>query len=115
MANTATLVDDNKKNLWAGGVSPMKASYGKIMMWFFLLSDAFTFSALSWLIIMSIDAHWYSTMFSVYNFAISFVTALSVMMLILQYLKSKGYMRCVNVLGGIDALAALIDRDIRRY
>lgn len=33
-------------NLWGGGVEPMKASYGKLMMWFFLLSDTFTFSAL---------------------------------------------------------------------
>jgi cytochrome c oxidase subunit III len=31
---------------WDGGTSPMGASYGKLMMWFFLLSDAFTFSAL---------------------------------------------------------------------
>ncbi len=46
MANTAVLVDENKRNLWGGGVSPMKASYGKVMMWLFLLSDAFTFSAL---------------------------------------------------------------------
>jgi hypothetical protein len=63
---------------------------------FFLFFFAFSFSALSWLIIMSIDAHWYSTMFSVYNFAISFVTGLSVMMLILQYLKSKGYMEMAS-------------------
>ena len=34
------------KNLWGGGVEPLKASYGKLMMWFFLLSDTFTFSAL---------------------------------------------------------------------
>lgn len=34
------------KTEWDGGVSPMNASYGKLMMWFFLLSDAFTFSAL---------------------------------------------------------------------
>jgi hypothetical protein len=62
----------------------------------FIFFFAFSFSALSWLIIMSIDAHWYSTMFSVYNFAISFVTSLSVMMIILQYLKSKGYMEMVS-------------------
>ena len=31
---------------WTGGSEPMKASYGKLMMWFFLLSDTFTFSAL---------------------------------------------------------------------
>jgi len=29
---------------WEGGKSPMGASYGKLMMWYFLLSDAFTFS-----------------------------------------------------------------------
>ena len=31
---------------WQGGTDPMKASYGKLMMWFFLLSDTFTFGAL---------------------------------------------------------------------
>jgi cytochrome c oxidase subunit 3 len=31
---------------WGGGISPFKISYGKMMMWFFLISDAFTFSAL---------------------------------------------------------------------
>lgn len=33
-------------SVWDGGTSPMGASYGKLMMWFFLLSDAFTFSGL---------------------------------------------------------------------
>jgi len=37
---------ESTKKLWGGGVEPMKVSYGKLMMWFFLLSDAFTFSAL---------------------------------------------------------------------
>ncbi len=46
MSNTAVVVDEPQKGLWGGGVEPMKASYGKLMMWFFLLSDAFTFSAL---------------------------------------------------------------------
>ncbi len=45
MATTA-VAEQSGKNLWTGGVSPMKASYGKLMMWFFLLSDAFTFSGL---------------------------------------------------------------------
>jgi cytochrome c oxidase subunit 3 len=43
MANTATV---SNKSLWSGGVEPLKASYGKLMMWFFLLSDAFSFSGL---------------------------------------------------------------------
>jgi cytochrome c oxidase subunit III len=29
---------------WSGGQEPFKASYGKLMMWYFLLSDAFTFA-----------------------------------------------------------------------
>lgn len=29
---------------WSGGKEPFKASYGKLMMWYFLLSDAFTFA-----------------------------------------------------------------------
>ena len=31
---------------WKGGASPFGVSYGKMMMWFFLISDAFTFSGL---------------------------------------------------------------------
>ena len=31
-------------NEWHGGARPFKASYGKLMMWYFLLSDAFTFA-----------------------------------------------------------------------
>ncbi len=32
------------QNLWSGGKEPFKVSYGKLMMWYFLVSDAFTFS-----------------------------------------------------------------------
>jgi cytochrome c oxidase subunit 3 len=32
------------EQLWSGGKEPFKASYGKLMMWYFLLSDAFTFA-----------------------------------------------------------------------
>jgi cytochrome c oxidase subunit 3 len=45
MANSTSVVPSGR-GVWDGGVSPMGASYGKLMMWFFLLSDAFTFSAL---------------------------------------------------------------------
>lgn len=31
--------------LWKGGRSPFKVEYGKLMMWYFLMSDAFTFGA----------------------------------------------------------------------
>ncbi len=45
MASTAAAPASGRSE-WDGGVAPMGASYGKLMMWFFLLSDAFTFSAL---------------------------------------------------------------------
>lgn len=31
---------------WGGGVSPYKVSYGKMMMWFLIVSDAFSFAGL---------------------------------------------------------------------
>jgi cytochrome c oxidase subunit III len=42
----ATATTAPEQDVWNGGVSPMGVSYGKLMMWFFLLSDAFTFSGL---------------------------------------------------------------------
>ncbi len=39
-------VDEVKSTPWSGGRSPFNVEYGKMMMWFFLLSDAFTFSTL---------------------------------------------------------------------
>ena len=34
----------SEKGLWNGAKQPFKASYGKLMMWYFLVSDAFTFA-----------------------------------------------------------------------
>ncbi|GAB2695438.1 heme-copper oxidase subunit III family protein [Mucilaginibacter koreensis] len=39
-------IDEVKSGPWSGGKSPFSVEYGKMMMWFFLLSDAFTFSSL---------------------------------------------------------------------
>ncbi|MEY5048295.1 MAG: hypothetical protein RLZZ175_1654 [Bacteroidota bacterium] len=46
MSAAVTTHIDDSKTLWGGGVEPLKASYGKLMMWFFLLSDTFSFSGL---------------------------------------------------------------------
>jgi len=43
--DTLAKLDEVKTTPWAGGRSPFQVEYGKLMMWFFLLSDAFTFSA----------------------------------------------------------------------
>ncbi len=37
-------MDSHDGPAWGGGKRPFKASYGKLMMWYFLLSDAFTFA-----------------------------------------------------------------------
>lgn len=36
----------SKEQLWSGGRSPFSISYGKMMMWYFLVSDALTFGGL---------------------------------------------------------------------
>jgi cytochrome c oxidase subunit 3 len=47
MSTTAApQIDEIKTTPWSGGRSPFDVEYGKMMMWFFLLSDAFTFSTL---------------------------------------------------------------------
>ncbi len=40
----ATVTTDKQEKVWGGGNRPLKASYGKLMMWFFIVSDALTFS-----------------------------------------------------------------------
>ncbi|HNU58334.1 MAG TPA: cytochrome c oxidase subunit 3 [Aquaticitalea sp.] len=41
----STVVTTEAENkVWGGGNEPMRASYGKMMMWFFIVSDALTFS-----------------------------------------------------------------------
>jgi cytochrome c oxidase subunit 3 len=44
MSTTATAKEDSKQ-IWMGGQSPFKASYGKMMMWYFLINDTFTFAS----------------------------------------------------------------------
>jgi hypothetical protein len=49
-------------------------------------------STIPWLWLMSLDAHWYSTMYSWYNFASTFVSGMALVALWLVYMKNKGYM-----------------------
>jgi cytochrome c oxidase subunit 3 len=45
MATDTTLHNDQLEDgSWNGASRPFKASYGKLMMWYFLVSDAFTFA-----------------------------------------------------------------------
>lgn len=62
----------------------------------FLVFFAVTSSTSAWDWIMSIDTHWFSTLFGWYVFATMFVSALTALMMIILYLKGKGYLAEVN-------------------
>ncbi|UJP66849.1 quinol:cytochrome C oxidoreductase [Mongoliitalea daihaiensis] len=70
----------------------------KIRTWsaFFLVFFAVSSSIASWDWIMSIDTHWFSTLFGWYMFASWFVAGLSAITLITLYLRDKGYLEMVN-------------------
>ncbi len=53
-------------------------------------------STIPWLWIMSIDAHWYSTMFSWYTFASTFVAGMSLIALFTVFLKNEGQLEFVT-------------------
>jgi hypothetical protein len=59
---------------------------------FFIVSE----SIMSWDWIMSIDPHWFSTLFGWYVFASFFVSGITTIAMITLYLKSKGYLEHVN-------------------
>lgn len=59
---------------------------------FFIVSE----SIMSWDWIMSVDPHWFSTLFGWYVFASFFVSGITVICLTTLYLKSKGYLEHVN-------------------
>lgn len=62
----------------------------------FILVFAVTSSTGSWDIIMSIDTHWYSTLFGWYNLASYVCGGIAATILIVVYLKSQGYLKPVN-------------------
>ncbi|WP_298484327.1 quinol:cytochrome C oxidoreductase [uncultured Maribacter sp.] len=59
---------------------------------FYLISE----SIMSWDWIMSVDPHWFSTLFGWYVFASMFVSGITVIALVTIYLKSKGHLEDVN-------------------
>jgi hypothetical protein len=83
---------------------PMDLETGKSYIWkntvtasLFIVWFTLTIgSTVPWLWMMSIDAHWYSTMYSWYTFGSSFVAGCSLIALWLIYLKNKGYLDYAN-------------------
>lgn len=62
----------------------------------FLVLFGYFSSTSSWHWIMSIDAHWFSTLFGWYTFGGLWCTSMTVIMLLLIYLKKNGYLEKVN-------------------
>ena len=62
----------------------------------FLVFFIVTESIMSWDWIMSVDPHWFSTLFGWYVFASFLVSGVTVICLVSLYLKSKGYLEHVN-------------------
>lgn len=62
----------------------------------FLPIGGFTSAAMVWQWVMSIDAHWYSTLFAWYSTISWFVSAIALVILTIIYLKSNGYLENVT-------------------
>ncbi|MFT5217298.1 MAG: hypothetical protein ACI83H_002435 [Glaciecola sp.] len=62
----------------------------------FLVFFIVTESIMSWDWIMSIDPHWFSTLFGWYVFSSFFVSAITTIALVTLYLKSRGFLEHVN-------------------
>jgi hypothetical protein len=76
-----------KKFIWNNTV------WGAIFVVFFGLTVG---STIPWLWLMSIDAHWYSTMYSWYTFVSSFVAGMSLVALYVIYLKNNDHLEYVT-------------------
>jgi len=80
-------VEEGKKYIWKNTV------WAAIFIVWFSLT---VMSVTPWLWLMSIDAHWYSTMYSWYSFASTFVAGLSLIAIYIVYMKNQGYLEYVN-------------------
>lgn len=62
----------------------------------FLVLFAITSSMMAWDFLMSIDTHWFSTLFGWYTFAGLFVSGIAVMAILVVHLKRRGHMDHIN-------------------
>ncbi len=81
------------------GLEEAKGYIWKNTVWAAVYAVLFALTVLSatpWLWLMSIDAHWYSTMYSWYTFASTWVAGLALITLYIVYLKNNGYLEYTN-------------------
>ena len=80
-------VEEGKKFIWKNTV------WSAIYIVLFALT---VMSSIPWLWLMGIDAHWYSTMYSWYNFASTFVSGIALITIFVVFLKNYGYLEYTN-------------------
>jgi hypothetical protein len=87
-----------RKNMLAEDIDNSTAYWSKnrVNATVFLIIFAVSSSVSAWDWVMSIDTHWFSTMFGWYMFASWWVTGLAVITLIVASLKEAGYLKVVN-------------------
>jgi len=68
----------------------------RVLSTVFLIFFGVSSSVAAWDWVMSIETHWFSTMYGWYVFASWWVTALAMITLIVAHLKSAGYLKVVN-------------------
>ena len=69
---------------------------GKVLSAIFMVFFAITSSTMSWDWIMSVDPHWYSTLFGWYVFIGLFSTGTAAIILVVGFLKWQGYLSYIN-------------------
>ncbi|MGZ8561646.1 MAG: quinol:cytochrome C oxidoreductase [Flavisolibacter sp.] len=85
--NRKPTVAEGKKYIWNNTV------WAAIYIVLFALT---VMSSIPWLWLMSLDAHWYSTMYSWYTFASTFVAGIALITLFVVFLKNLGYLEFTN-------------------
>lgn len=91
-----SLKEDQERDFYAYTKNPVFHKKSGIYAAIFIVIFAITTSTAAWDWIMSIDTHWFSTMFGWYTFASWFVTGLAAMALYVVVLKDHGYFKYVN-------------------
>jgi hypothetical protein len=85
--NKQLTIEEGKKYIWKNTV------WAAVFIVFFALT---VMSSIPWLWLMSIDAHWYSTMYSWYTFASTFVAGIALITIFVVFLKNNNYLELVN-------------------
>lgn len=85
--NKKLSIAEGKKYIWNNTV------WAAVYIVLFALT---VMSSIPWLWLMSLDAHWYSTMYSWYTFASTFVAACALITIFVVFLKNLGYLELTN-------------------